>query len=260
MIKKIFKKIFHPVYLLIIITSGQFKFRQEYRRFYHLQQKDSRFQMDWKECYPILNEKTSTTQFDAHYTYHPAWAARVLAQTRPSLHVDISSTLHFGAMVSAFIPVEFYDYRPAKLSLSGLQSKHADLTHLPFADNIVESLSCMHVVEHIGLGRYGDPLDPDGVLKAIAELKRVLANNGTLLFVVPVGKSRIQFNAHRIYSYEQIASYISDLQIEQFALVDDTGKFTINAAPNDVSQQRYGCGCWWFKKSLEREKKLAHHT
>ena len=56
-------------------------------------------------------------------------------------------------MVSAFIPVEFYDYRPAELSLSGLEFKHADLTHLPFADNSVESLSCMHVIEHIGLGR-----------------------------------------------------------------------------------------------------------
>jgi hypothetical protein len=62
----------------------------------------------------------------------------------------------------------------------------------------------MHVVEHVGLGSYGDSLDPNGDLKAMSELKRVLSINGNLLFVVPVGKPRVMFNAHRIYSYEQI--------------------------------------------------------
>jgi hypothetical protein len=59
----------------------------------------------------------------------------------------------------------------------------------------------MHVIEHIGLGRYGEALDPDGDLKAIRELVRVLAAGGNLLVVVPVGRPRIQFNAHRIYDY-----------------------------------------------------------
>jgi SAM-dependent methyltransferase len=249
MIKKITRWMFSPVIASIKKISSQHEFWQDYQRFADLQHSDSRFQMDWKERYPILNEKTSTTHFDSHYTYHPAWAARILAQTRPSLHVDISSTLHFCTMVSAFIPVEFYDYRPAKLNLRGLESKSGDLTCLPFAENSVESFSCMHVVEHIGLGRYGDPLDPDGDLKAIAELKRVLKKGGSLLFVVPVGRPKILFNAHRIYSYEQIMSYFSGLQIEQFALVNDRGEFTINAEPDDASQQRYGCGCWWFIKS-----------
>ncbi len=248
MIKKIIKQIFHPVFLLIKNISGQHEFRQEFRRFYRMQQNHSRFQINWEERYPILNEKTPTTHFDSHYTYHPAWAARILAQTRPSLHIDISSSLHFCTMVSAFIPVEFYDYRPAELNLSGLESKRGDLTHLPFADDSVESLSCMHVVEHIGLGRYGDPLDPDGDLKAIAELKRVLRKGGSLLFVVPVGQPKILFNAHRIYSYEQIASYFSGFQMKQFSLVSDFGKFIINASQMDADQQNYGCGCWWFIK------------
>jgi ubiquinone/menaquinone biosynthesis C-methylase UbiE len=149
-------------------------------------------------------------------------------------------------MVSAFIPVEFYDYRPAELSLSGLESKRGNLTHLPFVDNSVESLSCMHVVEHIGLGRYGDPIDPDGDLKSIAELKRVLKNGGILLFVVPVGQPKIIFNAHRIYSYNQITSYFSDLALNQFALVDDKKQFIINPSLDYANQQKYGCGCWWF--------------
>jgi SAM-dependent methyltransferase len=228
--------------------EGPIEFMIQFKNFKKSSQRVPRFQMFWKERYPILGEKTTQTNFDTHYIYHPAWAARILAQVRPSLHIDISSSLHFCTMLSAFIPVQFYDYRPAKLRLSGLESNHGDLMHLPFSENSIESLSCMHVVEHIGLGRYGDPLDPDGDLKAIAELKRVLRKGGSLIFVVPVGQPKIRFNAHRIYSYEQIISYFPGFQIEQFALIDDLGELRINAEPGDVARQKYGCGCWHFVK------------
>lgn len=201
------------------------------------------------DTYPCLTDRLKQTPFDAHYTYHPAWAARILAQTRPSEHIDISSILYFGTMLSAFIPVKFYDYRPAAINLSGYQSGFADLLQLPFPDGSVESISCMHTIEHIGLGRYGDPLDPEGDLKAIAELIRVLKPGGDLLFVTPVGRSRIEFNAHRIYSYEQIVSYFPPLQVQDFSLVDDNGRFISSASPALVAGQQYGCGCFWFRKS-----------
>jgi len=165
---------------------------------------DGRFPIKWLALYPSLEDKTSQTHFDPHYTYHPAWAARIVAKTNPSIHIDISSILHFSTLVSAFVPVEFYDYRPAGVKLENLQCKKGDLMALPFADNSVESLSCMHTVEHIGLGRYGDPIDPDGDIKAAHELARVLKTGGTFLYVAPIGKSRLEFNAHRIYSYEQV--------------------------------------------------------
>jgi hypothetical protein len=95
---------------------------------------DNRFAMPWEKRYPCLNDATATTGFDAHYLFHTAWAARVLANTKPSLHIDISSCLRFVSMVSAFIPVHFYDYRPAQLNLSGLESKRANLMSLPFAE------------------------------------------------------------------------------------------------------------------------------
>jgi SAM-dependent methyltransferase len=227
-----------------------FKYAVGFFRFQRLsQQGPNRFPSPkWQERYPCLGEDTDTTIFDSHYIYHPAWAARAVAQIQPKVHIDISSTLSFCSIVSAFVPVEFYDYRPAKINLGNLQCKPGDLMKLPFEDGSIESLSCMHVVEHIGLGRYGDALDPGGDLKAIAELKRVLAKGGSLLFVTPVGKPRVRFNAHRIYSYDQVISFFTEFHVEQFALVDDKNQFIINADPAYTNQQEYGCGCWWFKK------------
>ncbi|MFZ2038542.1 MAG: DUF268 domain-containing protein [Minisyncoccia bacterium] len=211
--------------------------------------KNARFSFLWSDRYPQLYDRTSNTNFDRHYIYHPAWAARIIEKINPKKHIDISSTLNFCSIVSAFVPVEFYDYRPADLQLSNLETKKGDLLQLPFKDNSVESISCMHTVEHIGLGRYGDPIDPDGDLKAISELKRVLATNGSLLFVVPIGKSKIMFNAHRIYSYEQILKYFSDLKLEEFSLIPEiSGGIIKNASKVEADKETYACGCFWFKK------------
>ena len=209
---------------------------------------DSRFTVNVRDMYPCLSDKLKATPFDQHYIYHPAWAARILAKTKPEYHVDISSILSFSTIISAFVPVKFYDYRPAQMNLSGLESSFADLNKLPFDDHSQPSVSCMHTIEHIGLGRYGDALDPQGDLKAIEELKRVVKKGGDLLFVTPVGKPRIEFNAHRIFSYEQIIHYFAPLQLHQFSLIPDAGGLIENADPSLVAAQQYGCGCFWFKK------------
>jgi SAM-dependent methyltransferase len=244
-------KTIFPGFIYIPLKKGYFYilFIADYLLF--KRKNNNRFIVGWKNRYPCLADKTSVTGFDKHYIYHPAWAARILAQTKSPKHIDISSTLYFCTLVSAFVPVEFYDYRPANLQLPNLSSKQGDLMHLPFADNSIESISCMHTVEHVGLGRYGDPLDPDGDLKAIKELKRVLAVGGSLLFVVPVGKPKIALNAHRIYSYEQIMEYFSDLKLKEFCLIsekDQNSGLIYNATASHVAEENYGCGCFWFTK------------
>lgn len=226
------------------------RFRRAFGAFTAASRGRDRFPVAWEDRLPCLHESTAGTAFDRHYVYHPAWAARILREIGPEEHVDISSTLHFCTIVSAFLPVRFYDYRPAALALAGLVSGRADLTALPFADDSIPSLSCMHTVEHVGLGRYGDPLDPDGDLKAVRELRRVLAPGGSLLFVVPVGRPRIQFNAHRIYAHAQVTEYFAGLELVRFALVpDDPQAGLIEDATREASDaQSYGCGCFWFRK------------
>ena len=119
--------------------------------------------------------------------------------------------------------MRFYDYRPPALKLDNLEVDRADLTRLPFADNSIASLSCMHVIEHIGLGRYGDPFQVDGDLVALRELQRVVAPQGSLLLVVPVGRPRVQFNAHRIYSHRQVLDQFpaAAWELQEFALIPE---------------------------------------
>lgn len=247
-------KLFFLLSRLQVKTVAPFSYLADYLRFRSLAKNGRRrFSLRWRDRYPCLADKTNKTSFDRHYIFHPAWASRILAETSPEYHVDISSTLYFCSLISAFIPVHFYDYRPADLDLSGLTSGAVDLLALAFADQSIKSLSCMHVVEHVGLGRYGDPLDPDGDLKAISELKRVLAVGGDLLFVVPVGRPEIMFNAHRIYAYEQILEYFMGLTLKEFALIPDdstAGGLIRNATKEMADMQKYGCGCFWFKREI----------
>ena len=74
------------------------EFLKEWKQFKEMsgQLGDNRFVLSSKNFYPILHEKASTHDYDHHYIYHPAWAARKLAEIKPEFHVDISSTLHFS--------------------------------------------------------------------------------------------------------------------------------------------------------------------
>ena len=74
-----------------------------------------------------------------------------------------------------------------------------------------------------------------------------------MLIVLPVGRPRVMCNAHRIYSYEQILAYFSDLVLKEFALIPDceaTGGLIRHANPELVEEQAYACGCFWFQKSV----------
>lgn len=53
--------------------------------------------------------------------------------------------------------------------------------------------------EHDGLGRYGDPVSPDGDLIAMRDAAKVVVPGGILFFGVPIGSDRLCWNAHRVY-------------------------------------------------------------
>lgn len=201
------------------------------------------------DAYPQLHDKTAVSTFDPHYFYVNAWAMRRVTANQPARHVDVASQVLFANLLAAVVPVLFVDYRPLHVSLSGLTSLGGSILALPFADNSLASLSCLHVAEHIGLGRYGDPLDPLGTQKAARELARVLAPGGNLYFALPVGRPRLQFNAHRIHDPQTICTYFADLELVEFCGVDDHGRFAEAINPAALAHSSYACGLFWFRKA-----------
>ncbi len=200
------------------------------------------------DAYPCLSDRSARTPFDPHYFFQGAWLARRLSQTAPHRHVDIGSSVMMVSVLSAQIPIVFVDYRPLSVTLSGILSVGADLNRLPFADRSLDSVSSLHVIEHVGLGRYGDPMRAEGSRAAAEELQRTIKPGGRLFISVPVGRERVCFNAHRVFDPRTVVTYLDGLRLEHFALVDDAGRFVEDAALDAAGGLDYGCGMFEFKR------------
>ena len=198
--------------------------------------------------YPQLHDRTGSTRVDAHYFYVNGWAMRRIVAQQPAQHVDIGSQAMFVNLLSAVLPVTFVDYRPLKVKMEGLTNHGGDILNLSFADDSISSLSCLHVAEHIGLGRYGDPLNPSGTRQACADLQRVLAPGGNLYFAIPVGKPRVCFNAHRIHSPKTILEYFKGLELVEFSGVQDDDRYIEYVGLDEFNESHYSCGMFWFRK------------
>jgi SAM-dependent methyltransferase len=142
------------------------------------------------------------------------------------------------------------DYRPLKTSLPGLRSVAGDILRLPFADNSLDSASCLHVIEHIGLGRYGDPIDPQGSIKAALELQRIVRPGGKLFLSLPIGRERVCFNAHRVHAPDSVIRMFGQLRLVEFSYVDDAGRFREGQQPAAANDLQYGCGLFQFEKPV----------
>jgi FkbM family methyltransferase len=128
---------------------------------------------------------------------------------------------------------------------------------MPFEDRSLESVSCLHVAEHIGLGRYGDPLDPFGTRKAATELQRVVAPGGQLLFALPVGRPRVCFNAHRVHSPNDVAAMFPELDLVEFSGVDDRANFRRHRSLDELEGAEYSCGMFRFVRPADASPATA---
>lgn len=197
---------------------------------------------------PCLGDWSTHTPFDAHYFYQGAWLARRVIATKVPKHVDIGSSVLTISVLSAQVETVFVDYRPLKASLPGLISIAGSILELPFQDDSIESLSCLHVIEHIGLGRYGDPIDPLGSVKAALELQRIVSYGGNLFLSLPIGRERVCFNAHRVHSPISVLKLFPDLKLIEFSYVDDAGQYSEDKSVDTASGFEYGCGLFHFQK------------
>lgn len=216
------------------------------------------FSISLRNLYPCLDDRydnAGSTKGD--YFHQDLWVARKIFTANPNEHWDIGSRIDgFITHLLTFRAVNIIDIRPLESTVSGLFYHKGNITNLSHLDDSVESLSCLHTMEHIGLGRYGDPIDPLGYLKGMNELQRVLKPGGKLYFSVPIGQERVEFNAHRVFNPMTILKTFSSLNLVEFVAVNAAGDLMSSVQPEDFKDVRYACGIFIFQKSSSNEASL----
>lgn len=218
------------------------------------QQTSAQTQMAFGRLFPCLGDSTSDSGVaSGHYFHQDLLVARRIFERKPERHIDVGSRVDgFIAHVAAFRSIEVLDIRPLSKRIPNVEFRQADLMQLqPEYIASSDSASCLHALEHFGLGRYGDPLDPDGHLKGLAGLHALVRPGGILYLSVPIGPQRIEFNAHRVFSVAYMLDLVRDrFDLLAFSYVDDAGDLHENVAVDaSAAQASFGCtyGCGIFE-------------
>ena len=192
-----------------------------------------------------------------HYFHQDLLVASFISKGKPTRHIDVGSRIDgFVAHVASFREIEVIDVR--ELEISG----HSQIRFLqrdmmvsdPQFNEITDSLSCLHTIEHFGLGRYGDPIDPDGYLRGFQNLVDMLKPGGVLYISFPISKeNEVHFNAHRVFHPLDILSWPLDgtsLDLQRFDYVDDQGDLHVEFPLASLTPSvDYGCGIYSFSKA-----------
>lgn len=202
--------------------------------------------------YPVLNEDSEDSgTASGHYFHQDMLVARRVLEKAPQRHVDIGSRIDgFVAHVGVFREIEVFDIRQLESTVPNIIFRQQDLMQPPDPSfqGYCDSLSCLHALEHFGLGRYGDPVDAAGYAKAFQNMAAMIAPSGTFYLSVPIGPQRIEFNAHRVFSVSHLLSlFDEEFTISRFSYVDDAGDLheNIDLGAADLEHNfdcTYGCG------------------
>ncbi len=209
------------------------------------------------KLYPNFEDRFSSGgTMKGHYFNQDLYVARKIYQNNPVKHLDIGSRVDgFVAHVAVFREIEIIDIRPIESKVANIVTLQADLLKLPENyHHYCDSVSSLHAIEHIGLGRYGDPIDIDGHIKAIATIYDILKNNGKFYFSVPIGAQRIDFNSHRVFDVKYLLGlFEGKFKVNSFAYVNDAGDLneSVSLTPENINKNfncHYGCGIFELTK------------
>jgi len=222
--------------------SGIFRFFIDLRTFQKIQ--NNNFKISSQYYMPFMSDKTSHTPIEPTYFFQDTWAARKIFESKPERHYDIGSSVKSIGIISQFIPVTMIDIRPIDLKLQGLDFQKGSILKIPFPDKSIKSLSSLCVIEHIGLGRYGDPIDAFGSEKAVEEIQRVLAESANLYISLPVDcECRVYFNAHRAFTREFVMQLFGGLE-----LLEEKYHYGRELFDNYKPEKGFGTGLFHFRK------------
>jgi hypothetical protein len=203
---------------------------------------------------PILSDSTANSGVTkGHYFHQDLWAARRILYFKPTNHIDVGSRLDgFVAHLLVFMNVTVIDLRPLHSKVKGLTFIQRDMMAENISGELLsESVSCLHALEHFGLGRYGDSFDWEGWRKGLKNLSLILKTGGRLYLSVPIGPQVVEFNAQRIFMPQTIIdeAIINGLVLKEFSFIDDEGNFFQNTTLANTKGCQFGCGCFEFIRS-----------
>ncbi len=212
------------------------------------------------ELMPCLSDRFDTAGvIDYEYFYQDIFVANLIKKSGVVEHFDIGSRVDgFIAQISLFCNVKLFDIRPLDIQWHGIDSFCIDFSSPQLNESyvgIASSLSCLHTIEHIGLGRYGDPVDSDALPNFIRNLSNVLILNGYLYISFPVGRERVVFDAHRIFNYEKVIKLFADtnLVVQSQYLYKNKEIFSATAMSSDdwrrAVSSEYGLAILVLKKN-----------
>lgn len=206
------------------------------------------------DLYPIFDDyRADAGSASGHYFHQDLLVAQFIHDAAPARHIDVGSRVDgFVAHVASFRPIDVIDIRPMPPSThSNIRFLQADLMRPnPDLESCADSLSCLHVLEHLGLGRYGDPLDPDGHRKGLDALARMVRPGGRLYVSSPIGRRRVCFNAHRVFDPGDFPNWLGNrMKLERFDFVDDAGALHLQQDHRRVPGMQYGCGIYTFRRN-----------
>jgi hypothetical protein len=150
---------------------------------------------------PALHDRHAAAGELGEYFWQDLIVARMVVENNPKRHMDVGSRLDgFVAHLATTRQVEVIDIRPIQSDIPNVVFRQADMmSQLPSElVGCCDSLSCLHTIEHFGLGRYGDRIDAAGLTTGIRNLAAMLSPGAKLYLSTPIGRERVEFNAHRI--------------------------------------------------------------
>jgi hypothetical protein len=232
-------------------------YNKDLDEFKRLAESISDFDFPIYDNYPCLSDKYEESGvMKGAYFHQDLYVAKQIYQNKPIKHVDVGSRIDgFVAHVAIFRSIELLDIRELNSTIDNITFRKIDITEENFnLVNYCDSISCLHALEHFGLGRYGDKIDPLGHIKGFNNISKILKTNGIFYFSVPMGEQKIEFNAHRIFSLQYLLNIIKkEFEIISFSYVDDNGDFYENQLLTDKNTQisfgcKHGCAIFVLKK------------
>ncbi len=235
--------------------KGIFPFFQNYYTLKSQINSDKNFTI--KKLRPCLDDRFDTAgSIPLHYFHQDLLIASKIFINTPNRHVDIGSRVDgFVAHVASFREIEIFDIRKLNDKIKNVKFIQADLMDENFVfEDYTDSVSCLHAIEHFGLGRYGDKVDMNGYLKGLNNIYKLLKKNGKFYLSTPIGPQRIEFDAHRVFSLEFLLKIFSEkYSINSFSYISDDNVLFENAELNEQNIKNnfncfYGCGIFELTK------------